>query len=499
MGAFEESAGFLDVSNSRKIIVAACALLAAHAAVLFRLGDTRVGSYLSDMIELVLGVALIIFALRASRRSSSLGRYFWRLTASAYSLWAIAQSLGAYDDIVVAPAFAVHLYNTLFSLWFIPLGMALFLDPDYEPRGFDWVLILDSLQAIIFGLSAYLYFFYIPSLSGPGFDLVQSMLPPYFIYYSVLIAGFCLRAVLTQSAVVRALFGRMGIFLFFSCLGDILFFYKSGENFGVWFDLLWSLLLVLPLVIAATWDEAKLSQSIEPATGRAQKLLVTQLFPLLYPFLILVMSARIAKSHIGIAAIVVLTSFASSSARLLVTQHRMFQAQEALRREASHDGLTNLWNRMAILDILRQELFRAERSGASVGIIMADVDHFKSVNDTHGHPAGDAVLQSMAREVGAVLRPYDSLGRYGGEEFLIVAPGCGLLETADLAERVRAHIEKHATVFNGRHLSVTLSLGVTTGTLSSDLDRLLHTADETLYAAKDRGRNRVEPRLVSAI
>jgi diguanylate cyclase (GGDEF)-like protein len=461
------------------------------------------------MIELMLGVALVIFALQASRRSSSLGRYFWRLTAAAYSLWVFAQVISTYDDMWVAPVLMVRISNTLFSLWFIPLGMALFLDPDYEPRGFDWVLILDSLQAMIFGLAAYLYFFYIPSLSGTGTDLVHSMLPPYFIYYAVLIAGFCLRSLLTQSSVVRALFGRMGIFLFVSCLGDVLYFYsKSSTTFGVWFDLLWSVLLVLPMMIAATWDESKLSRTGgpmsgdlmigDPISGRAQKLLVTQLFPLLYPLLILVMSAGIAKSHTLTATIVVLTSFVGSSARLLVTQHRMFQAQEALRREASHDGLTNLWNRMAILDILQHELFRSERSGTTVGIIMADVDHFKSVNDTHGHPAGDAVLRAMAKEVGSVLRPYDSLGRYGGEEFLIVAPGCGLLETAELAERVRAHIQNHVTVVKGRPLTVTLSLGIATGSLSSDLDRLLHAADETLYAAKNRGRNRVEPALAPA-
>jgi len=488
------------VSDWRKIVAAACALLTAHAAVLLRFNTTRLGYFLSDMIELMLGVALVIFALQASRRSSSLGRYFWRLTAAAYSLWVFAQILGTYDDMWIAPALAVRISNTLFSLWFIPLGMALFLDPDYEPRGFDWVLILDSLQSMIFGLAAYLYFFHIPLLAGTGLDLVHSMLPPYFVYYAVLIAGFCLRALLTQSLVVRALFGRMGIFLFFSCLGDILYFYsKNGEAFGIWFNMLWSVLLVLPLMIAATWDEAKLSRSDEPATGRAQKLLVTQLFPLLYPFLILVMSAVIARSHTLIAAIVVLTSFAGSSARLLVTQHRMFQAQEALRREASHDGLTNLWNRMAILDILQHELFRAERSGTTVGIIMADVDHFKSVNDTHGHPAGDAVLRAMATEVSAILRPYDSLGRYGGEEFLIVAPGCGLLETAELAERVRAHIQNHVTVVKDHHLAVTLSLGIATGSLSSDLDQLLHTADETLYEAKNRGRNRVEPALTPRI
>ena len=293
------------MSDSRKVIVAACALLTAHAAVLLRFGTTRLGSFLSDAVELILGVALVLLALQASRRSSSLGRYFWRLTAAAYSLWVFAQVMGTYDDMWNAPSFVVRLSNTLFSLWFIPLGMALFLDPDYEPRGFDWVLVLDSLQAVIFGVAAYLYFFHIPSLSGSGSDLVHSMLPPYFVYYAVLIAGFCLRALLTKSSVVRALFGRMGIFLFFSCLGDVLYFYsKSSSTLGAWFDLLWSVLLVVPLVIAATWDEAKLPRSTDSATGGAQKLLVTQLFPLLYPFLILVMSAGIAKVQVSPTCII---------------------------------------------------------------------------------------------------------------------------------------------------------------------------------------------------
>jgi len=152
------------------------------------------------------------------------------------------------------------------------------------------------------------------------------------------------------------------------------------------------------------------------------------------------MSLRIARERLGLAAVVVFFSFVCSSARLLVTQHRLIHAKEALRREASRDGLTSLWNRKAILGILERELLRAERDRSPVGLIMIDVDHFKAVNDSRGHAAGDTVLRIIASGIAAVVRPYDSVGRYGGEEFLIVAPGCGIAETWELAERVRVHV-----------------------------------------------------------
>ncbi len=152
------------------------------------------------------------------------------------------------------------------------------------------------------------------------------------------------------------------------------------------------------------------------------------------------MSLRIARERLGLAAAVVFLSFVCSSTRLLVTQQRLELTKDALRREASRDGLTGLWNHKAILTILDRELLRAERDNEPVGLIMADMDHFKNINDSRGHAAGDSVLRIIASSMAAVVRPYDSVGRYGGEEFVIVAPGCGLAETCELAERVRAHV-----------------------------------------------------------
>jgi two-component system cell cycle response regulator len=200
-----------------------------------------------------------------------------------------------------------------------------------------------------------------------------------------------------------------------------------------------------------------------------------------------------------LAAVVVFLSFVCSSTRLLVTQHRLVQLKDALRREASRDGLTSLWNRKAIFEILDRELLRAERDRQPVGLIMIDVDHFKAINDSRGHAAGDAVLRIIASGIASVVRPYDSVGRYGGEEFLIVAPGCGLVEAAELAERVRSHVAGCSIVAAGSSVRVSLSLGVATSSIAADAEKLLHAADTALYQAKNAGRNRVEPSLSHAV
>jgi diguanylate cyclase (GGDEF)-like protein len=235
---------------------------------------------------------------------------------------------------------------------------------------------------------------------------------------------------------------------------------------------------------------------------RREKRIFAELFYLLYPLLVLFMSLRIARERLGLAATVVLLSFMCSSARLLVTQNRLLVAKDALRREASRDGLTSLWNRKAILAILERDLLRAERDHEPVGLIMIDVDHFKAINDSRGHGAGDAVLRIIASGIASVVRPYDSVGRCGGEEFLIVAPGCDLAETWELAERVRSHVAGCSIIVGGASVQVSLSLGVATSQSSGDIEKLLHAADTALYEAKHAGRNRVEPsvgRAASAI
>lgn len=181
------------------------------------------------------------------------------------------------------------------------------------------------------------------------------------------------------------------------------------------------------------------------------------------------------------------------AARLHVAA-RILQLHEKLRAQAMHDGLTGLWNRAAVMDRLQQELARAEREGSRVGVILVDLDRFKLINDSHGHLAGDAVLQEAARRMRDSLRPYDKIGRYGGEEFLIVAPGDGPVQVQALAERIRDCIGATLVPTGAGALGVTASLGVAVSALDrrEDADTLIAAADAALYRAKRAGRNRVE-------
>lgn len=170
----------------------------------------------------------------------------------------------------------------------------------------------------------------------------------------------------------------------------------------------------------------------------------------------------------------------------------LLQAQESLRFHAEHDALTGVRNRRAIRDILRKELARCRRQRNTLGVILADVDHFKKINDHHGHASGDAVLVTAVQRISATLRPYDLLGRYGGEEFLIIAPGCDLELAQKLAERVRAAVGDEPIDLGNQMATISLSLGVTLGTPESDPEFLVAQADTAMYQAKRKGRNRVE-------
>ena len=182
-----------------------------------------------------------------------------------------------------------------------------------------------------------------------------------------------------------------------------------------------------------------------------------------------------------------------SGQRILELQEQLVTAREQLRIQATHDSLTGLYNRRAILEALDREVARSNRENKPVAVIMADLDYFKNINDTHGHQAGDAVLQETARRMLTSLRAYDAVGRYGGEEFLLVIPGSDLDAAVELAERLRQGISTQPVCVAGAMISTTLSLGlaVSTGNLDRS-EQLLHQADEALYAAKAAGRNRVE-------
>ncbi len=179
--------------------------------------------------------------------------------------------------------------------------------------------------------------------------------------------------------------------------------------------------------------------------------------------------------------------------RIIDLERELVAAREELRDQATKDFLMRIWNRSSILDIFQRELIRANRESRSVGVVLADLDHFKSINDTFGHFAGDAVLREFARRMQHSMRPYDAIGRYGGEEFLIVLPGCDDACTAAQAERLRRALDSTPMEINEEERTVTCSFGATCWHPGTDAnpDSLIRIADEALYVAKKQGRNRV--------
>jgi len=177
--------------------------------------------------------------------------------------------------------------------------------------------------------------------------------------------------------------------------------------------------------------------------------------------------------------------------RIIELQGKLLAAHERLRVLATHDELTGLLNRRAILDTLSRELDRSERQGHPLAALLLDLDYFKRVNDTHGHLAGDDVLREAAHRITATVRSYDVVGRYGGEEFLVVASNLDSAGALELAERVRCEFKKDPMAVGEASLPVTLSIGVASlpGGQKTPINKVLALADDCLYKAKRSGRD----------
>jgi diguanylate cyclase (GGDEF)-like protein len=180
-------------------------------------------------------------------------------------------------------------------------------------------------------------------------------------------------------------------------------------------------------------------------------------------------------------------------ARLHVGE-RILNLEDELRFRATHDTLTGISNRGVALEAMSREHARQVREKGSFGIILADLDHFKNINDTYGHVCGDAVLKEAAERMMGCARPYDTVGRYGGEEFLIVVTSANESVALALAERARAAIESRPFETGSGRVRITASFGIAASSSAKPIEpkRLLQLADESLYRAKLKGRNRSE-------
>ncbi|RRR70663.1 MAG: diguanylate cyclase [Candidatus Viridilinea halotolerans] len=187
-------------------------------------------------------------------------------------------------------------------------------------------------------------------------------------------------------------------------------------------------------------------------------------------------------------------------ARILALETSLREARDGFAYQASHDPLTGLFNRLALSNHVRAELARCQRSQQPLALAVLDVDHFKQFNDRYGHLVGDQVLCHLAKQLTAAIRPYDWLGRWGGEEFLVVLTNTSLAEALIVAERLRLHIaDNPLRIAEEVALSVSVSIGVACDAAPEDKEdaaiHLFQQADAALYEAKRLGRNRVHPPL----
>ncbi len=179
--------------------------------------------------------------------------------------------------------------------------------------------------------------------------------------------------------------------------------------------------------------------------------------------------------------------------RIISLQEELVAAREALRFQATRDPLTGTYNRRAAYQRLLEELERAGRENKPVSVLMMDLDHFKKINDTYGHLVGDQVLKETVARIQSVIRSYDVVGRFGGEEFMVVLPNADTDIAVRVGERIRQAVSSRPIVADGQiSISVTLSAGVASiGASGASADALIQSADEALYVAKRTGRNRV--------
>ena len=177
--------------------------------------------------------------------------------------------------------------------------------------------------------------------------------------------------------------------------------------------------------------------------------------------------------------------------RILELEDRLVTVQKEMEYQATHDSLSGLWNRPAWKRLLGAEFERAYRNATSVAVLMIDLDHFKAVNDTFGHTAGDALINKVGEVLRSLVRAYDHVGRYGGDEFILLAQELSLDRVFDYADRIRTTLAQTQVVHDGATISLTVTIGAAFANILQEHspDSMIRMADRALYKAKARGRN----------
>ena len=315
---------------SRPPFVAGLALFCAHAAAILFFGSRAPGPLLSDLIQLTLGTITAVACFQSAKRSGTFGRMFWRLAGAGFAIWCVGQIFGTYyGDILGIQTQPLWGIDLICTAWPAPLVMCMFLDPEGESEGFDWQRILDFAQV---GIVFLLLFFFFSNLSTHGTAVSSFRLSA--VTDGLVTIGFLVRASSSRNEPAGKLFQGLAYFRMAAFLTDLYFVTGLREMpNGTWFDLVWSAPWLIPLATTVVWDGDKDQKAVSDTPFRERRLLLTQLLPLIFPLLVLLMAAEVAQGQLVVAAVAVLVSLTISYSRLIMTSREQRRSAHALRQQ----------------------------------------------------------------------------------------------------------------------------------------------------------------------
>ena len=339
------------MSPSRRVLIAGAVVLFVQAATIAVYRSNPPGPLLSNIWQLMLGLLLAHTAFHLAHRSQLLSRAFWNLAGAAFSIWCVGQALGTYCGIFLnLPTQGLWYIDVFYTAWPAPLAMCLFLDPSTEKVSLNLEWALDFGQVSIVFVLVYVYFSNVAASSNHLGTWVLSSATD-----SLLTGSFILRALVARKHPSRFLFWGMAAFRAAALLTDTYFvlgFPEPGD--GAWFDLVWSAPWLIPLYSATAWKDEVTSRGIAPSPQPRRRMLITQILPLVFPILVLVMAAEVARRQLIVAGFAILISLCFSYGRLILTYRQHDQAAEALAES--------------------EERFRTVFNGSPVGMALIGVD-----------------------------------------------------------------------------------------------------------------------------
>lgn len=458
---------------SRPAFLAGMFLICAHAGVILLFGASPPGPLLSDLIQLVLGTITAVACFRSARQSGPFGKMFFHLAGVGFTIWCIGQIFGTYyGDILGIQTQPLWGIDLIFTAWPAPLVMCMFLDTEGEPEGFDWQRMLDFGQV---GIVFLLLFFFFSSVSTNGSAASSFRLSA--VTDGLVTIGFLVRASSSRYEPAGKLFQGLAYFRMAAFLTDLYFVvgFRDVQN-GTSFDLVWSVPWLVPIAMTVVWDGDQDKNPPKESEFRERRLLLTQLLPLIFPLLVLLMAAEVAQGQLVVAAIAVLASLSISYSRLILTSREQRKSARALRQQ---HGLLQ-----SIIEGTTESIFVKDLQGRFIMINSAGARFLDStIEDVVGKDirafATVGTAQAIMTDDRHVLesgktKTYKESGQFGGTKRIFLSTkgpyrdGLGNVvglvgSSVDITDRERdAEIlaeseERFRTIFDGSPIGIAIA------------------------------------------